>query len=284
MAKKSKKSNFNSKSSVSQSRRARQKAGLTNAQLKQEGYSRADRKEISRLISQEKRSQRPQLLPQKATDDEIISYLISMEEVISSVNARIDSLQSQGLTTVELARFQEGDSTKRFSLPDSLDPNEVRAYMTEVRVVASSIHEDSKKALLDTALVEAEIYKGQFGSQYPVTHYNIKDVFDDNGNIIRKGINPDIASKAFEAYRNLESDYGPIIGRAGQKGVFGSENLIIAIYDIIERGMDGQLYGRDLLLAWQDEFNKEVEGANFLLNNASEIIGNWDDFFAKRYF
>ena len=194
MSKKSKKS----KSTVSQSRRARQKAGLTSAQLKQEGYSRAERKEISRLIAEEKRAQRPQLLPQKATDDEIISYLISMEDVISSVNARIDSLQSQGLTTIELSRFQEGDATKRFILPASLDPNEVRAYMTEVRVVAASIRDDSKKALLDTALVEAEIYRGQFGSQFPGAHYNVKDIFDDNGNIVRKGINPTIASKAFE--------------------------------------------------------------------------------------
>lgn len=224
------------------------------------------------------------LATSRLTADDLKLYKEEMQKIIDYANKRIDDLHKKGLDTVELHRFQEGDSNKHFELPRTNNPNTLRAYMTEVRVVLSSITESSNTPLLETAMMESAWYRGQFGNQYSGTRYNVHDVLDEEGNIIRRAIDSDIASKAFEAYRNLESEYGPIIGRQGQEGVYGSENLIIAIYDYYERGMDGQLYGKQLLEAWQDEFIKEMEGVNFSLNQATSIISQWDDFVSTRWF
>ncbi len=224
------------------------------------------------------------LAASRLTMDDVRLYKEEMQKIIDYANKRIDILHEKGLDTVELHRFQEGDSNKHFKLPSTNNPNTLRAYMTQVRVVLSSITESSNTPLLETAMMESAWYKGQFGNQYAGTRYNVHDVLDEEGNIIRRAIDSDIASKAFEAYRNLEQEYGPIIGRQGQEGVYGSENLIIAIYDYMERGMDGQLYGKQLLEAWQDDFIKEMEGINFSLDKATAIISQWDDFVSTRWF
>lgn len=230
-------------------------------------------------------TQRATTLPvSRLTDSDIESYKSEMEKVINYTNNKIRALHDKGLDTVELHRFQGDDPEKYFELPHTDNLNEIRAYMTQVRLVLTSIDDSSNTPLLETAMMEAAWYRGQFGNQYPGKRYNVHDVIDESGNIIRRGINEDIASKAFEAYRNLESEYAPIIGRKGQEGVYGSENLIIAIYDYYERGMDGQLYGKKLLEAWQDEFMKEMEGVNWSLDEASSIITKWDDFVSTRWF
>lgn len=244
------------------------------------------KRQRSRQIQRLQRMQRrAATLPvSRLTDEDLLAYKSEMEKVIIYANDRIDELKSQNLTTVELYRFQEGDPGRYFQLPETNDPNELRAYMTEVRVVLASISENSNKSLLDTAMMEAAQYRGQFGNQYPGKRFNIEDVVNEEGEIIRRGINSDIASQAFEAYRKLEENYAPIIGRQGQEGVYGSENLIIAIYDYYERGMDGQLYGRDLLEAWQSQFLREMEGVNWTLDEASSIVAKWDDFISQKWF
>lgn len=228
---------------------------------------------------------RPETPVSRLTESEISDYKAEMEKVVQYANSKIDELQFQGLTTTKLYSFQDGDDTKRFDISDINDPGELRAYMTQVRDVLSSIDDSGRRALLETASIESEFYRGQFGNQYADQgRFNMANVVDEEGKVIRKAIDPQTASKAFEAYRKLEEEYASLIGRQGQEGVYGSENLIIAVYDYYARGMDGQEYGMDLLNAWADDYLRELEGINYSLDEAEGIIGYWDDYLSRRAF
>lgn len=232
----------------------------------------------------------------RLTEEEIQAYKSDMESLIQYANNQIDYIQSQGLRTFKLEAFQEGDDNKRFDISGINDVGELRAYMTQVRDVLSSIDDNGQRALIETAAIESQVYRGQFGNQYQDvitdteenrfvrTHFNMSDVINEEGEVIRKAIDPNIAKEAFSAYRRLEEEYAALIGRQGQEGVYGSENLIIAIYDYYARGMDGQMYGKELLDAWSDEYLRELEGINFSLDEASGIIGRWDDYLNRRAF
>jgi hypothetical protein len=231
------------------------------------------------------RNQRKAVMPvSRLTDEEFNEWKAAMQSIVDAANYRISELHSQGLTTMELERFQRGDENKLFDISDAETPNELRARMTEVRAFLNGAGESNEKALIESALISAEVYRGQFGNQFSGKRYNVDDVVDDRGNIIRYAIDEDVAKRAFAAYRRLEETYASVIGRQGGEGVFGSENLIIAIYDMEARGMDGQAYGKDLLEAWMDESLKEMEGVNLSLSDAEAIIGVWDDFINRRAF
>lgn len=254
--------------------------------------------------------QREATLPLKPllTKEEMVDYKRQMKKVISYTNAKIDQTLDNHIMTTQLYDFLNGDTSKRFAFDDKMSAKQLRAYMTQVRVVLESLDDDGRKATLDTALMEAEAYRGQFGNQHNavftdeigkarVRHYNTRDVFDENGNLIRRAISPDLASRAFAAYRRLEVDYAGYIGRQGQELMFGSENLIILLYDFYEKNpgadynfntdhdtMDAQMFASELLERWIEDKLLELEGINFNLSSAPSIITSWDDYLNTRLF
>ena len=241
-----------------------------------------NRRERKRQIE---RAVREQALPiSRLTPAELRMWKERLQPVIDDANNRINALHNRFMTTVELDRFQQGDDKKMFDIFPIRDADELRAYMTNVRVVLNSMGTDDNKAFLETAMLEGEQYRGQFGNQYYEggRRFNINNVVDDDGNIVRRAIDEETAKRAFAAYRRLEEEYGAVIGRQGQQGVYGSENLIIAIYDMEAKGMDGQVYGHDLLDAWLSEYQNEMEGVKLSFSDAEAIIGVWDDFISRR--
>lgn len=252
---------------------------------------------------------RPSIPKRELTPDEINAYKREMSRVIEYANFQIDSAIESSSVSLELDRFLRGDTSKRFNIEGISSVSDLRAYMTNVDVIVKSLEPYSKKGVVDSALAEAEAWRGQFGNQHKSTyvdeygvthsrHYNIAPVFDDEGHIIRRAVRPDLASKAFAAYRRLEEEYAGYIGRQGQELMFGSENLIILLYDFYERnpGADSDYgvvdYSTDdalvnispLLSQWINQQLLEMERADFTSNQASRIIADWDDFLNRRYF
>lgn len=243
------------------------------------------KKQIKREEAKQRRDeQRKTLLNYKAplTIEDIQQYKQEMQKVIDHTNFRIDTLLDQHLMTTQLHAFLQGDYEKRFDISSIDDVSQLRAYMTEVRTVLSSIDEGNKQAELDTAILSSQKFKGQFGGAFKGQRYNVNDVFDNEGNIIRKAIDPQVASRAFEAYRNLESEFAGYIGRQGQELMYGSENLITMLYDYYDRGMDGQSVMHDVLQGWIDEQLLELGGINFSISQATAMIINWDDYLRRR--
>lgn len=200
-----------------------------------------------------------------------------------------------------------GDINKRFDISSIDSPAELRAYMTQMDVIMSTIQPLSKKGAIDSALAEAEVYRGQFGNQHRnmftdadgvhIRHYNTAPVFDENGNVIRRAVDPELASRAFAAYRRLEEQYAGYIGRQGQELMFGSENLIILLYDFYEKNRgadydftrtgntdDALIQFSALLSQWINQQVAELEGVSTDFSRAHKIIADWDDYLEKRWF
>lgn len=281
MAKKSKKKRKQEREALETSQNQSQKRRRkTHAEVV------AEQKERKRQ-RRERDNQRKTTIPvSRLTESELEDWKERFQPIVDAANYRIQELHDKGLTTVELERFQRGDETKEFNIKDITNVDELRAVLTQVRTFLNDAGESDDKAFLETAMLSAELYRGQFGNEYQENkaRFNLHDVIDEEGTIKRLAINPDVASRAFQAYRRLEEEYGAVIGRQGAEGVYGSENLIIAIYDMESRGMDGQTYGKDLLESWMNEWLKEQEGVTFSLTEAEAMFGSWDDFINRRYF
>ena len=244
-----------------------------------------------------KRKSQQQVLPKKPTTTDISSYLNDMRGLVDYANARIDYMLSRGIRTTELDKFLGGDDNRRFNISQLTDPRSIRESMTELRTVLSTL-EDDRKAQLDTGLMEAEVYRHQFGGNHAsiysdesgthVRHFNVNNVYDENGQIIRRAINPQLAAKAFAAYRRVEEIYAGYIGRQGQEMVFGSENLIILLYSFYENNPgadydyerthntdDALLFASNYLDAWIQDKLLELEGINYTFSQASDLITKW---------
>lgn len=242
------------------------------------------------------------------TNEAADAYRREMARLIEYANLRVDSAIADNAVSLELDRFLQGDAGKRFDISSISTVGELKAYMSQVDVVVNSLTPLSRKGFIDSALMEAEVYRGQFGSQFRNAYmddsgnihyrrFNMAPVFDDNGNIIRRAVSPDLASKAFAAYRKLEQQYAGYIGRQGQEMMFGSENLIILLYDFYEKnpGADNDFidsHNNDdalmsispLIREWINEQLLEMEGLNLRESQVSAIISDWDDYLNRRWF
>jgi len=271
---------------------------------KGKGNSRNNRKG---MISQWRKKNK--LLPTyHLSKRELDNYKKSMQGVVDYANSRIDDALENHTGSLELHRFLGDDDSKRFSISQLTDPADIRVAMTELRTVLSTIDEDSIKGQVDSAIMEAEVYRSQFGNQhrggfvddegkYRIRHYNTNDVFDENGNLIRRAVDPSKASKAFAAYRRLEEEFAGYIGRQGQELMFGSENLIILLYDFYDKNPgadynydedhatgDAYDYAKPLLDQWILDQLKSMEGINYSFSEADNIVANWEEFIEGRYF
>lgn len=233
-------------------------------------------------ISQKKQA-KIELIPRRLTSEELEEWKEKLQPAVDEANQRIRNLFTNGLTTTYLEKLAEGRETFRFEIDDIESANELRTVMTQVRVFLNDLGDTNDKAILQTAMLNAELYRGQFGNQYGKRHFNIESVIDEAGRLKREGINPEIAKRAFAAYRRLEESWAAVIGRQGQEGVYGSENLIIALYDIEARGMDSLDFGRDLLEAFENETLKEWENIMPSISKAEEIIMSWDNFWRRNF-
>ena len=244
---------------------------------------------------------------QGLSKNDLNNYKQEMNEVIEYANFRIDNAIRTNNKSLELERFLDGDDTKRFSISQLSDPSDLKAYMTEVRTILATIDTGTRKGEVDSAIMEAEAFRNQFGNQHRnvyideegrmrVRHFNTNDVFDEEGNIIRRAVDPEIASKAFSAYRRLEQDYAGYIGRQGQEMMFGSENLIILLYDFYDRNpgadydyntkgntYDALEYAKPLLDEWINNQLLELGGINYSFSDAIDIISSWQSRIDRGY-
>lgn len=257
-----------------------------------------------------KRGKKQKILPPTNTisADELSAYKREMSRLVTYANDQIDQAIAENRRSTELIRFLDGDDSKRFSISQLTDPADIKATMTELRTVISTIEEGSRKGELDTAIMEAEVWRHQFGNQHRSSYteddgsvhyrrFNTNDVFDERGNIIRRAVDPQLASKTFAAYRRLEEDLAGYIGRQGQEMMFGSENLIILLYDFYEKNLaadynfetdhdtfDAYDYARPLIEQWALDRVREMEGINMSFSEADKIIADWDRYINRRGF
>lgn len=207
-----------------------------------------------------------------------VDYLERMKErlqpIISEANRRIEALKFRQLSSAAVLRAEEESGRDYFDIDELADKSSIIKEATRARVFLADKTSTIEGAKVFTAQLNAAIYKGKFGNQYHNWENKYKN-FDIST------IDEEIAKEVFRNYRKLEEiRAADIIG----DGAYGSENLIIAMYDAQIRGEDSFMAGLDQLnthykmkqATWQKRFERA--------NSVASILGFYEDDNNEYYF
>lgn len=186
-----------------------------------------------------------------------------LEPIIDEANRRIGNIVNLGLQSAALSRVEEETGRPYLTLDEAETIPQLITEATRARVFLNDRTSTIEGAKVYTAQLNAEEFRGKFGNQYHTWEHKYKN-FDT------KAINEEVAKKVFENYRKLEElRAADIVG----EGAYGSENLIIAMYDAEIRGEDSFMAGLDQLEShykqktaeWQERFERS--------NSVAAILG-----------
>ena len=199
-----------------------------------------------RYLEKKKADQKVSIMPKKLSASQLAEYIEKFEPLVELANNRIQTILEAGYNSLAIDRVEQQTGKEYFDLYDVKNREDLISRITAVRVFLADKGSTLEGAKLEMTQIATERYKGKFGNQYNKEEYNFAR-YDTNV------IDKEIAEKAFENYRRIESIRASQIGRQGQDGVYGSENLIIAMYDAEIRGIDSYAVGMDLLDAFEHE-------------------------------
>lgn len=173
-------------------------------------------------------------------------------DLISEANQRWEMIESQGFKSMAISRAKDETGRDYFSLDFAENEQDVLEEATRARVFLADRTSTLEGAELYTAEISAEQFRGKFGSKYRTPEYGNKG-FDINV------IDEEYAKEVFSSYRKLEEEKQGLIQE------YGSENLIIAMYDAKVRGEDPFMQGHHLIETWYktktDEWENRFEEA-----------------------
>ena len=184
-----------------------------------------------------KKNEKMKDVPSKMSLTELENWKKYLEPMVEEANKRIELIKASGYTSYALDRVEKEGGRDYFDLSDISTREELLKELTRMRVFINDKGSTVEGAKLESAQIYASEYKGKFGNEYN-NEENEFARFDI------KVIDKDIAARAFSNYRKIEEHRATeIIG----DGAYGSENLIIAMYDAEVRGLDSLVYGEELL-------------------------------------
>ena len=205
-----------------------------------------------------------QKIPENLTQIEIEKYKNQLEELVTEANHRIEMIKHAGYTSNAIFKASiHNKGRDEFDLSEVSTREDLIKVNTALRIFINDEGSTIEGARLETAQIYGQEYAGKFGNQY-----NNKE--NEFARFDIKAIDKSVAQRAFEAYRKIEES------RAYQiTEMYGSENLIIALYDAEIRGKDSLVYGMDLLDTIEQtqtkKWRKKVEKAN-LISGITGII------------
>lgn len=183
---------------------------------------------------------------------EFENFKSQYEDLISDANRRWEAIESQGFSSMAIDRAKDETGRDYFSLDFADTEQDVIAEVTRARVFMADRTSTIEGAELYTAEINSERFRGKFGSEYRTPEYGNKG-FDINV------IDEEYAKEVFRSYRKLEE------AKQGLIQEYGSENLIIAMYDAKVRGADPFMTGHHLIETWYktktDDWKRRFEEA-----------------------
>lgn len=213
-----------------------------------------------------KKNNKAKSIPMKMSREEFEFAKSEYEPMVTEANHRIEMIQAAGYTSYALDRVLTEGGKDYFDLDSINNREELIRDITRMRVFINDIGSTLDGAKLESAQISAAEYAGKFGNEYnnEANNYAKYDI---------SVIDKDIASRAFESYRILEETRASEIGVKGASGVYGSDNLIHALYDAEVRGLNSQMYGKDLLDTFVETKKAEWQEANESANMVTAISG-----------
>lgn len=198
---------------------------------------------------QKRENRKIELIPKKLTASQLANQIKTFQPLIDEANNRIEAIKEAGYNSMALERIENQTGKEYFDLFNVKNREDLISRMTAVRVFLADKGSTIEGAKLETMETTTAYLKGRFGGQWKKIQNN--DISYD-----QSVIDEETAKRAFANYRKIEEIRASQIGRQDQEGVYGSENLIIAMYDAEVRGIDSFEIGMDLLDSWQEEVEK----------------------------
>lgn len=190
-----------------------------------------------------------------------------LEPIIDEANRRIGNIVNLGLQSAALSRVEEETGRSYLTLDDAETIPQLITEATRARVFLNDKTSTIEGAKVYTAQLNAEEFRGKFGNQYHTWEHKYKN-FDT------KVIDEEVAKRVFENYRKLEElRAADIVG----DGAYGSENLIIAMYDAEIHGEDSFMAGLDQLESHHKQKTEEWQERFERANSVVAILGFYAD-------
>lgn len=185
------------------------------------------------------------------------------QPIIDEANRRAGNLINMALASSALERVESETGRQFFTLDYAETIPELIAEATRARVFLADKTSTIEGAKVYTAQLNAIEFKGKFGNQYHTWEHNYKN-FDTTV------IDEEIAKEVFANYRKLEElRAADIIG----EGAYGSENLIIAMYDAQIHGEDSYMIGLEQLDSFHRQKTEEWQERFERANSVASILG-----------
>lgn len=229
----------------------------------------AERRKNERLVREAEEKRAKEASQQADREAEAVQNMKErLEPLISEANRRAELLQSQGYASAALSRAEQETGRDYFTLDDSSTRGEVIEEATRARVFLADETSTIEGAKIYTAQLNAAEFRGKFGNQYHTWEHKFKN-FDTSV------IDEEIAKTVFSNYRKLEElRAADITG----DGAYGSENLIIAMYEAQVRGEDSFMVGLDQLDAHYRKKTQEWQSRFARANEVGNILGTMTDY------
>lgn len=225
--------------------------------IEQEAAERAAREEASRRAAQAEREA-----------NELNQMRERFQPIIDEANSRAGAILNQGLTSAALLRAEQESGRGYFTLDLADTKQELIEEATRARVFLADETSTIEGAKIYTAQMNAAEFRGKFGNQYHTWEHKFKN-FDTSV------IDEETAKVVFSNYRKLEElRAADITG----DGAYGSENLIIAMYDAQVRGEDSFMVGLEQLDAYYRKKTTEWKSRFERANQVSDILGTYVDY------
>ena len=237
------------------------------AKLQSEKTSKSQKRRAREYLKNKGFNQRVNLVPNKLSKNQLEEWKAKLEPMVTEANHRIEMIQMSGYTSYALDRVIQEGGRDYFDLSEINNREDLLKEITRMRVFINDKGSSMQGAKLQTAQIYAEKYRGKFGNQYNTKEYNYAryDI---------KAIDSEIAKRAFATYRRIEEHRATEIV---SDGAYGSENLIIALYDAEVRGLDSLVYGEELLDAFVESSNTQWNNVRRDIDNITAISGIIED-------
>lgn len=225
-------------------------------------------KKQQQYVQKKRNAQTVEEMERRIEKFQLSNAVTRYDELILEANKRIAMIRLAGYKSFAADRISRETGSESFDISQVRNREELIREVTRARVFIGDKGSTLEGAKLETAQIQASQYKGLFGNQYNNEENQFKN-FDI------KRVDEEAFKRAYTAYHKISSHRQ---SQLANKGGYGSENMIIALYDAEINGKDSLVYGEDLLdtfeLTQSTEYKKIHEKTNITFGISGIINDN----------
>lgn len=157
--------------------------------------------------------------------------------LLQQANETLKKLEKEKIKTLAAQRVYDELAPMKRSKFSFRDAKTYQDVVGEITLASSFLNSPETAQLTGSRQARNRRLKRKYGD----LEQSLKDK-----SYIEKGLIPteDDARQIFRSYREIEETWASLIGKEGQKGVYGSDKLIMYLIDVHNQGLDELVYGQ----------------------------------------